>query len=123
MLTESRLNELEQTAPATDEYIEFWRAGARASGMFCCVECGWQLIVVERLPLCPGCSGLLWEDVSSTPFAAAESMPTSADTLFGDERRPGAEVTHGVLVGIVAAPAVWLLLVFLVYAVFTLSSG
>ncbi len=53
---------------ADDEFVEFVRAGDRATGEFACVACGRRAVVHGPLPDCDTCSGELWERSSWSPF-------------------------------------------------------
>jgi rubrerythrin len=55
-------------------YVPFFAAGVVAAGEFFCSECGYGVSVQQRLPLCPMCGGISWEQrraVNVAPDAAA----------------------------------------------------
>jgi hypothetical protein len=56
-----------------DEFVEFFRAGERATGSVECVACGYATLVRGDLPSCPACQGALWERSTWAPFARALS--------------------------------------------------
>jgi len=56
-----------------DEFVEFVRTGAEASGEFECTSCGYGAIIRRELPPCPMCGGELWERAQWTPFTTALS--------------------------------------------------
>ncbi|HEX9380336.1 MAG TPA: hypothetical protein VF891_02475, partial [Gaiellaceae bacterium] len=43
------------------EYVEFWPAGAMATGRFHCTACGNAVSVRRALPRCMLCGERLWE--------------------------------------------------------------
>ena len=54
----------EATAPAAlvdDGFVEFALAGTRAKGEFRCTDCGYGAVIQRVLPVCPMCSGEIWE--------------------------------------------------------------
>ena len=42
-------------------YVEFVPAGQQAAGEYQCAECGYGVVVQQRLPLCPLCGCVSWE--------------------------------------------------------------
>jgi hypothetical protein len=46
----------------------FFAAGTEAAGEFHCAECGYGITVRSRLPECPMCRGLEWEEPSTSPY-------------------------------------------------------
>jgi hypothetical protein len=46
----------------------FLTAGTEAAGEFLCAECGYGVTVRSRLPECPMCRGIEWEETSTSPF-------------------------------------------------------
>jgi hypothetical protein len=50
------------------EYVEFWPAGAVATGRFRCTACGNDSSVKHVVPACPQCGERLWERVESSGF-------------------------------------------------------
>ena len=59
----------------TDDYVEFWAAGATVKGEFHCSECGYGVAIVSALPLCPMCGGASWEQAPWRPFTRLSSTP------------------------------------------------
>jgi len=55
------------------DYVEFWPAGAVATGRFRCTACGSATEVKYVVPACPQCSERLWEREASSPYAGAPS--------------------------------------------------
>jgi hypothetical protein len=51
------------------EYVEFWPAGAVATGRFRCTACGTASDVRFVLPRCQQCGERLWEREASSPYA------------------------------------------------------
>jgi len=54
---------------AEREYVEFWPAGAVATGLFRCTACGEAMHVKYVVPACPGCGERLWEREDSSAYA------------------------------------------------------
>jgi rubredoxin len=52
----------------SDEFVAFWKSGARATGEFHCSECGYGVTVSHVLPRCPMCGGESWEQSEWHPF-------------------------------------------------------
>lgn len=44
-----------------DDFVEFLLAGAPAKGEFRCTDCGYGAVIQRVLPVCPMCSGEIWE--------------------------------------------------------------
>ena len=60
----------QQTSP-TDrdgDYVEFFRAGTRAKGMFQCVSCQGVVVSLGVLGECAACGDKLWEHAEWSPF-------------------------------------------------------
>lgn len=51
----------EPVALVDDGFVEFSLAGAPARGEFRCTDCGYGAVVQRVLPVCPMCSGEIWE--------------------------------------------------------------
>jgi len=64
----------ETSRAATDEFVEFWAAGATAKGEFHCSECGYGVTIVRALPVCPMCGGEAWEQTPWSPFTRRSSL-------------------------------------------------
>jgi hypothetical protein len=56
-----------------DEYVEFWPAGALATGHFACTACGNRITARQVLPRCMVCGERLWERADWSPFARVGS--------------------------------------------------
>jgi rubrerythrin len=65
------LEEVETTAEATDDFVEFWSAGDPGKGEYRCSECAYGIAVYRALPVCPMCSGSSWEQAAWSPFTRA----------------------------------------------------
>lgn len=46
----------------------FLAAGAAATGEFRCAECGYGVAVRARLPVCPMCRGVVWDEPATSPY-------------------------------------------------------
>ena len=100
----------------TDEFIRFWRAEARAEGLFCCGACGRRVVSVDRLPPCPGCDGRLWEEPESSPFAYPD--PDAAHQRWHEhDLDSAARTVRGLRLAIGLGAAMRVLLVVLFYGV------
>jgi hypothetical protein len=86
-----------------DDFVEFWRAGARAQGSFRCVECGFGLATVHRLPRCASCGARYWERAGTSPF---ELEP--ANSTLRENPVAVARVFRGAYYGIVLGLVLWL---------------
>jgi hypothetical protein len=109
-----------------EDYVEFWRAGAVARGVFCCIECGRTVTSVHRLPLCPGCFGQLWEEASTSPFGGGEhsSTPASRYDAWREEDRDGAaRVVSSAFLALAAGPLLWLATAAWALVLFRLIAG
>jgi rubredoxin len=69
------MQETRAARAATDDYVEFWAAGATVKGEFHCSECGYGVAIVRTLPLCPMCGGTSWEQVPWSPFSRSTPTP------------------------------------------------
>jgi len=58
----------------TDDYVEFWDAGAAVRGEFHCADCGYGIAIVRKLPLCPMCGGRSWEQSLSSRSMGRDSL-------------------------------------------------
>ena len=56
------------TTVAEREYVEFWPAGAVATGRFRCTACGNSMHVKYVVPACPLCAERLWEREESSAY-------------------------------------------------------
>jgi hypothetical protein len=102
--------------PAPD-YVEFWHAGAPATGTFCCAACGWAVSSVRRLPDCPSCGGSVWEQAVSSPFGSDTAQQALAEDAWLDEEvQSVAGLTRGVAIALVLAPVYWLVPLVVLYA-------
>ena len=43
------------------DFAQFAAAGTQVSGEFRCADCGYGAVVQHVVPLCPMCSGTVWE--------------------------------------------------------------
>ena len=50
------------------DFVEFRATGEPAKGSFRCSECGYGVVVADRLPPCPMCGGAVWEESPWSPF-------------------------------------------------------
>ena len=50
------------------DYVEFFRAGTRAKGMFQCVSCQAVVVALGALGRCGACGDTLWESADWSPF-------------------------------------------------------
>ncbi|CAN5132376.1 hypothetical protein BH18ACT12_BH18ACT12_19510 [soil metagenome] len=67
---------MQETSPSratTDDYVEFWAAGAKVTGEFHCSQCGYGVAIVRALPVCPMCGGASWEQAPWSPFSRSNS--------------------------------------------------
>ena len=61
---------LQAVGVATErEYVEFWPAGAVATGRFRCTACEYSMHVRYVVPACPHCGERLWERDESNAYA------------------------------------------------------
>ncbi|HZP74087.1 MAG TPA: hypothetical protein VFA97_11995 [Gaiellaceae bacterium] len=51
------------------DFVQFSRAGTRATGVFRCADCGYGVTVQVHLPQCPMCGGSTWESTPAAPPA------------------------------------------------------
>jgi hypothetical protein len=60
----------QQTLPTDHDgdYVEFFRAGTRAKGMFQCVSCRRVVVSFDVLGGCASCGEKLWEHAEWSPF-------------------------------------------------------
>jgi rubrerythrin len=66
--------EVNRTAEASADFVEFVDAGEHAKGEFHCAECGYGVTVYKTLPRCPMCGKGSWEKSAWSPFARAREM-------------------------------------------------
>ena len=107
-------------AERVDEYVEFWPAGAVATGLFCCSACGRQVVSSYQLPPCPSCGAGLWEELSSSPFGRSDAaIPThlsAYEQWNEDEVDRSAAFVRGAYLALVAGAVLWLFLGLSAYA-------
>ena len=58
-----------------EDFVQFWRAGEPAKGWFRCVDCGFGVATLSRLPPCAACQGPLWERAETSPFETGPPPP------------------------------------------------
>jgi hypothetical protein len=58
----------------SDDYVEFQIAGTQAKGQFRCAECAYGITIHTELPICPMCSGTVWEPCAWSPFGNARDL-------------------------------------------------
>jgi hypothetical protein len=58
-----------------EDFVHFWRAAEPAKGWFRCVDCGFGVATLDRLPLCALCHGPLWERAETSPFETEPPPP------------------------------------------------
>ena len=56
-------------------YVEFHVAGNPAVGEFHCSECGYGIVVQQRLPSCPMCGGSSWEETAWSALSRRRDFP------------------------------------------------
>lgn len=114
------------TGPA-DEYVEFWRAGALARGVFSCVACGRSVDSVHQLPPCPSCGAQFWEESSTSPFGGSGSFGDGGPPLAAyadayerwreEDLARAAGVTRSVCLALIVGTASWLSIACLGYGI------
>ena len=57
--------------PESQDFVRFWAAGERVKGEFHCSDCGYGVTVHTRLPACPMCASVSWEQTAWSPFSRA----------------------------------------------------
>src|SRR5439155_6867483 len=109
-------------AGQTDEYVEFWPAGAIARGVFCCISCGRRVVSAYQLPPCPSCDGGLWEELSSSPFgrsdAAFASHLSPSEQWNEDDLDRTAAFVRSAFLALVVGAVLWLFLAASAYVLF-----
>ena len=98
-----------------EDFVQFWRAGEPAKGAFRCVDCGFGVATVYRLPLCARCHGPLWERAETSPFEAALPAGTFQIDLLG--------AASAIWLGIALSVVLWLGLAGLAFGLFKLIHG
>jgi len=101
-----------------DDFVEFWRAGARAQGWFRCVECGFGQAIVHRLPRCLSCGGQYWERAGTSPF----ELEPARSTLEEDQDAV-VRVFRGAYYGVVLGLVLWLGVASVAFGLFRLIHG
>lgn len=98
-----------------EDFVQFWRAGQPTKGSFRCVDCGFGVATLYRLPLCARCHGRVWERAETSPFETGPPpRPLDADlpTSLG-----------AVLLALALIAALWLGLAVLAFGLFKLIHG
>jgi hypothetical protein len=98
-----------------EDSVQFWRAGEPAKGWFRCVDCGFGVATLDRLPLCASCHGPLWERAETSPFETGPpasplevSLPASRSAM---------------LLAVALLAVLWVGLAGLAFGIFTLIHG
>jgi rubredoxin len=52
-------------------FVAFNKTGDAVKGEFHCADCGYGVTVYRQLPICPMCSGTVWEQVPWSPLTRA----------------------------------------------------
>jgi hypothetical protein len=104
--------------PQVEDFVKFWGAGARANGSFRCVDCGFYLATVHRLPLCANCRGELWERAETSPFGPGPPVLTP-----GADLHAAAGAVRAALLGVALGSVLWLGLAGLAFGLFRLFHG
>ncbi len=115
-----RAPERDQVAadPQVEDFAQFWRAGEPAKGWFRCVDCGFGVATLYRLPLCARCHGRVWERPETSPFETGPPPPP----LDADLHAVAAAVRGAVLAVMVGA-VLWLGVAGLAFGLFKLIHG
>jgi hypothetical protein len=98
-----------------EDFVRFWRAGEPAKGSFRCVDCGFGVATVYRLPLCARCHGPVWERADTSPFEATPPAGTFETDLIGAAR--------AIWLGVALSVVLWLGLAGLAFGIFKLIHG
>jgi hypothetical protein len=104
--------------PQVEDYVEFQRTGASAKGWFSCVDCGFGLASVNRLPSCANCGGHLWERAETSPFG----LRPPGSSLRAD-LRSAAGAVRGAFLAFMLGFTLWLGIAGLAFGLFTLIDG
>lgn len=102
----------------TDDFVEFWRAGASATGWFCCVECGAGVATAHRLPTCAACGGELWERAETSPFGLEPPLLT-----LDDDDPFGTGAARAIVLSAAAGAIMWLALAAVALALYDWIAG
>jgi hypothetical protein len=104
-----------------EDFLEFWRAGESAEGWFRCVDCGFGVATLARLPLCARCHGRVWERAETSPFETGPPPPALSADLH--DLHAVAAAVHGLFLAIVLGVVLWLGVAGLAYGLFRLIHG
>ena len=63
--------ERQDREPIRDDFEALFASGARATGEYHCVACGYGITLHSTLPRCPMCGGSSWEQSTWSPFTRA----------------------------------------------------
>jgi hypothetical protein len=109
-LTTPRLPDYGPAGAAVPEpdFVKFWIAGAAVIGTFCCAACGRTVRSVRQLPDCPSCSGWVWEQPASSPFAPDEGQHALAEEAWLEDVHSVAGLFRGMGFALLLAPLFWL---------------
>jgi hypothetical protein len=112
--------ELDQVAGdrQLEDFVQFWRAGESAEGWFRCLDCGFGVATLARLPLCARCHGRMWERAETSPFETGPPPPALSADL-----QAIAGAVRGLFLAIVLGVVLWLGLAGLAYRLLRLIHG
>ena len=60
--------------PSDGDFVAFRQAGEAVQGEYRCSECGYGVSVARELPMCPMCSGTLWEEAAWSPVGRRDRI-------------------------------------------------
>jgi len=103
------------------DFVQFLRAGESAEGWFRCVDCGFGVATLARLPLCARCHGRVWERAETSPFETGP--PPFALSADVQDLHAVAGAVRGVLLAVVLGIVLWLGVVGLASGIFRLIRG
>jgi hypothetical protein len=98
-----------------EDFVQFWRAGEPAKGWFRCVDCGFGVATLYRLPLCARCHGPLWERAETSPFETGPPPPPLEADLPAS--------LGAVLLAVALLAVLWAGLAGLAFGIFRLIHG
>ncbi len=98
-----------------EDSVQFWRAGEPAEGWFRCVDCGFGVATLYRLPLCARCHGPLWERAETSPFETGPPPPRLEADLSASR--------SAMLLAVALLAVLWVGLAGLAFGIFRLIHG